>query len=139
MSDTVTIEAKVVGQRRPVIGDWSLPVASGPLTLRELIEQVVRAEVAAIRERRSGRRLVRVLSPAQIDAGSAQGKVAPGAQEAEPDTDPETAVATALLAFEDGLYYVFIDSVQQESLDAVVTLRAESRVTFLRLVALAGG
>lgn len=48
-------------------------------------------------------------------------------------------VHAALEAFEDGLYFVFIDDRQIETLDERVTVGAGSRVRFLRLVALAGG
>jgi hypothetical protein len=44
-----------------------------------------------------------------------------------------------LQAFEDGLYFVFIDEVQQTNLDSEVFLKANSKVIFLRLTALVGG
>jgi hypothetical protein len=70
----------------------------------------------------------------------ARGKVDAGGREgASAEVDERAAVETALLAFEDGLYFVFVDDAQQESLDGEVRLRPDSRVTFLRLVALAGG
>jgi len=53
--------------------------------------------------------------------------------------EPERAVAIAVEAFQDGLYFIFIDGVQQKELDREVVVRPDSRVTFLRLVALAGG
>ena len=52
--------------------------------------------------------------------------------------DPDEAVATALQAFLDGLYLVFIDDVEQRDLDAQVFLTPESKLTFLRLTFLAG-
>ena len=45
----------------------------------------------------------------------------------------------AILGFIDGLYYVFLDEVQQENLDAPVYLKPDSKLMFLRLVALVGG
>jgi hypothetical protein len=53
--------------------------------------------------------------------------------------DAAEALQTALEAFDDGLYFVFIDDEQVEELDAPIRLRSDSSVTFLRLVALAGG
>jgi hypothetical protein len=55
------------------------------------------------------------------------------------EVDDDVAVAVALQAFEDGLYFVFLDGQQQEDLDAEVRLRPDSTLTFIRLVALAGG
>jgi len=45
----------------------------------------------------------------------------------------------ALQAFEEGLYFVFIDEVQQANLDSEVFLKMDSKVVFLRLTALVGG
>ncbi len=139
---TLLVEAKLVGQRRPVFSGWrvDLPQRSGDhLRLRDLITRVVLEEVEAFQKRQEERRLARVLSPAQIEAGRVKGKIDPGERDLQQQVDPEAAVGTALQAFEDGLYYVFIDGVQQAGLDSEVFLQPESQVTFLRLVALAGG
>jgi hypothetical protein len=53
--------------------------------------------------------------------------------------DSDEAVAVALQAFEDGLYFVFVDDLQQTQLDSEVFLKTNSKVVFLRLTALAGG
>ena len=143
MGSVIIVEGKIVGQRRPMFPDWRLPLdergESDPFTLRSLIERVVREEVRAFQDRREERRFVRAISERDIQAGAEHGKITMGGRKNEPDVDSEDAVGQALLAFEDGLYYVFVDDEQVESLDAPVTLRDESRVTFLRLTALAGG
>ena len=104
-----------------------------------LITRVVREEVTAFRERQEARRLVSALTAAQIAAGAAKGKIDMGGRDDVQEVDADAAVATALLAFEDGLYYVFVDDEQCPALDAQIALKPDSRVTFLRLVALAGG
>jgi hypothetical protein len=144
MQSTITVEGKVVGQRRPLFSDWTLPFLpeweSGVdrLTLRGLITQIVLEEVRAFQERQEQKSMIQALTQADIERGLMKGKVDSGGREAQ-KVEPQQAVATALQAFEDGLYYVFIDEAQQLGLDSEVTLRPESRVTFLRLVALAGG
>ena len=143
MPNSVTVEAKVVGRRRPVIPDWSVPLPPGtsgaPLTLRDLITCVVRAEVKAFQARQGEQHLQQVLSKAAISTGLAQGKVTLGDRDFEQTVNPETAVDNAIMGFIDGLYYVFLDDIQQEDLDATVHLTSESRLTFVRLVALVGG
>jgi hypothetical protein len=67
------------------------------------------------------------------------GKWIPARRNFQQSVDVEDAVAVALQAFEDGLYYVFIDDVQQTHLDGEVFLKSNSRVVFLRLTALVGG
>jgi len=68
-----------------------------------------------------------------------RGKVDPGERDLEQSVDNEEAVAIALKAFEDGLYFVFVDEVQQTNLDSEVFLKTNSKVVFLRLTALVGG
>jgi hypothetical protein len=145
MPSRITIEAKTFGQRRPLRTDWSIPMppdveaSGGRLSLRDLITRLVQAEVAAYQERQQQRQLLRLLSKEEIDASAAAGKVEMGGREAAPDADPEAAVAAALQAYEDGLYYVFVDDAQQGDLNGEVYLKPDSHVLFLRLVALAGG
>lgn len=143
MSPVIIVEGKTVGQRRPMFPDWRLPLdergESDSFTLRSLIERVVREEVRAFQDRREERRVVRALLEREVQAGAQAGRITMGGRKGEPDVDPEDAVGRALLAFEDGLYYVFVDDEQVERLDDPVHLRYESRVTFLRLTALAGG
>lgn len=141
---TITVEAKVVGQRRPVFTDWRVPLppdADGrrPLTLRDLITVVVSNEVEAFKQRQEERRLARVLTKEQIEEGAAKGKIESGEREFTQEVNTDAAVGTALQAFEDGLYFVFLDDVQQERLDQEVAVKNDSHLMFVRLVALAGG
>jgi hypothetical protein len=145
MAATITIEGRVAGQRRPLFGDWEIALPpeaearGGRLTLRALITRVVLEEVASFRERQEQRRFVQALTEAEIERGLTRGKVDMGGREPGEAPGPEAAVATAVQAFEDGLYYVFVDGDQRRALDEEVYLKPSSRVTFLRLVALAGG
>ena len=110
-----------------------------PRPLQDLITHIVLAEVADFEQRQEARRFVRHLSPEEIHTGAAHGRVDPGGRLASEPVDPQAAVETALLAFEDGLYYIFVDGTQITGLDDPVTLRDESQLTFVRLVPLAGG
>lgn len=145
MPSSIRVEAKVVGRRRPLLTDWAVPLppeidaASAPFTLRDLITCVVHAEVEAFHTRQAEQTLRRVLTKDAIAAGLAQGKVTAGERDFEQSVDVNIAVDTAILGFIDGLYYVFLDDIQQEDLDATVHLNSDSCLTFIRLVALVGG
>lgn len=145
MASTILVEGKVLGRKRPLFTDWQidLPPSWGPLgdriRLRDLITRVVVEEIEAFRQRQEQRRLARLMSPAEIQAGAASGKVDPGERDLGQVVDTDEAIGAALQAFEDGLYFVFIDDVQQTDLESEVYLKADSKVTFIRLVALAGG
>ena len=142
----VLVEARALGKKKPLVPAWSVPVSpplsgdgDGGLTLAQLIERIVRAEVRAFEQRRDERRFLRVLSAAQIEAGAARGKVDPGGRPSEDVVDAEVAVANALQAFEDGLYLVLLDGEEQRELQRQVFPTEESHLVFLRLAFLAGG
>src|SRR2546430_1827868 len=115
----ITVEAKVLGQRKPAISGWqvalpALPAADradtgGYPRLRDLLAGIVRQEALAFRQRQEERRLVRVLSsPAIIQQAAATGKIDMGGSrelQAQSEVDDDAAVAAALQAFEDGLYF----------------------------------
>ncbi|MGD1867836.1 MAG: hypothetical protein ACFB0D_25065 [Phormidesmis sp.] len=140
-----TVEGKVIGRRRPLFTDWAVPLppveasGSSSLTLRDLIIAVVRAEVSDFQTRQVEARLQKILSAADIAQGLTQGKVTMGDQDLAQFVDVDAAIDVAILGFIDGLYYVFLDEVQQENLDAPVYLKPDSKLMFLRLVALVGG
>ena len=116
------------------------PATGGDLTLRALIERVVRAEVAAFAERQEAGQFLKALSAAEIDEAAAKGRVRPGGSELEPQAvDSDAAVDNALCAFADGIYLVSVDGRPAESLDQTLRLSDESRVASVRLTLLAGG
>ncbi len=145
MQTTITVTGKILGQKKPLFTDWvisfppDLPSSGGRLTLRDLITRVVLEEVQAFRERQEERRLTRILTKAEIQQGVERGKVDIGGHDLAHEVDSQTAVDTALQAFEDGLYLVLIDRQQQHKLEHEVYLKPNSQVTFVRLVLLAGG
>ena len=145
MSITLTVEGKVVGQKRPIFTDWhiELPPADenngDRLKLRDLITSIVMKEVDAFITRQEERKLARVMSRQEIEQGVERGKVDAGERDLGQKVNNANAIAVALQAFEDGLYFVFIDEVQQTNLDSEVFLKANSKVIFLRLTALVGG
>lgn len=141
----ITIEGKTLGRRPALFADWSIPFPpelrgeGDNVSLRDLITRVVRAEVEAFRQRQEERRLVRVLSAAAIERAAAKGKVDMGGRALVQEVDAETAVASALQSFEDGIYLVVVDGEEQRDLDREVFVRPGSRITFIRLTMLAGG
>lgn len=144
---TLTIEGKQFGRggkalfpnfQMLVPAEWQLNGAT--ITLQTLLEGVVRAEVAAFKERQEKRSVLQALTAAQIAEGAAKGKIdSGGTPDAVQEVSADEAVATALQAFEDGVFYVFVNDEQKQFLTDEFSVGADTRVTFLRLVALAGG
>ena len=140
----LTISGKAMGRRKPLFDDFGIPLPphfgeESGVTLRDLIDRIVREEVAAFQKRQSDRRLIHCLTAAQIEAGAEKGKVESGESDLQQEVDSDCAVATALTAFEDGIYLVVLDGEERRRLDDPVFLREDSRITFIRLALLAGG
>lgn len=142
---SLVIGGKAIGARKPLFADWSIPFPpewnnDGQRTLRDLISQIVRAEVQLFRGRQEERRTFRALTARQIEEGTLKGKVEMGGSEVPSQAvDEHEAVAVACQAFEDGLFLVVIDDEEYRELDREIHVRPDSRVTFLRLTLLAGG
>ncbi len=137
------VTGRSIGSRKPLFADWSIPLTpewgdGGELTLRELIERLVAVEVRSFNERRADRRLDRVLSETEIEEGRQRGRVAAEGRAGGPAASEKEAIGAALQAFEDGLYLVVIDEVEFKELEMPVRLKADSRITFIRLTFLAG-
>jgi hypothetical protein len=145
MSLTFTVEGRVIGQKKSLFSDWHVELPPNektqgqPLRLHDLIRLVVLREVEAFQNRQQERRLARIMSSEEIDLGRQSGKVDPGGRDPGQTVNPQEAVSTAIQAFEDGLYFVFIDDVQQTGLEDEVLLKTRSKVLFVRLTALVGG
>jgi hypothetical protein len=136
----VEVEAKVIGRKQPPVAPWQVSISGESLTLRDLILDIVDTEVSAFRDRQEQQRLPQILTKDEIAWGIEKGKITSGDREFAPQTvDLQSAFESAIQAFSDGLYYVFIDDRQYESLDEKVILQPQSKVLFLRLVAMVGG
>lgn len=108
-------------------------------TLRTLIGELVAGEVASHEDRRRERSILRVLTPTDLTRGADSGKVAAEQRTGNAAPPLAEAVARAVEAFEDGLYFVVVDGTVVTELDAALTLSSDSRLRLVRLVALAGG
>ena len=145
MSLPIVVEGKVVGQKRSLFTDWRIQLPppnenqGDHLRLRDLITIIVVKEIEAFQLRQEERKLARVMSRQEIERSAVTGKVDPGERDLQQKVNVDQAVGVALQAFEDGLYFVFVDDVQQTSLDSEVFLKTDSKVVFLRLTALVGG
>ncbi len=142
------VEVRVLGDRagsleaRTIADPTPAPTHAPPGTtvpLRTLIEHVVRTEVAAFDDRERRRRFVRLLTSDDLAAGAEAGKIDLGGRTGTRPAGPDQAVATALEAFDDGLFLVVVDGEQVTTLDASVSVGPDTLVRFVRLTALAGG
>lgn len=134
----MVVETKIVGRRTP-FERRPFEIPAGQHILKSLIEHLVVQELAAYHERQNKVGILRILTEQELKDGAAQGKIQLAPQEKSGMVTTEEAIQTALLGFNDGLYYVFVDDEQIETLDTPVVLKPDSTLLLLRLTALAGG
>lgn len=141
---SVMVETWALSGKRRLLERWSVPLEPrqgdehDPLTLRDIITRIVHCEVESFHRRQESRKFVRVLSEREITVRSAAGRIDPGGRPAGNAVDTDSAVSTVLTAFEDGLFLVLLDDVEQKDLDAAVHVTDDSRLAFIRLTFLAG-
>jgi hypothetical protein len=130
------VEARVVGQPAS-ISDRQLDFgAHPPLTLRALLGEIVTQELVAYGREQREHTVLRTLTPADRDAGASTGRYLLEARRPQEAPNLGVALARVIEAFNDGLYYAFADGYQIDDLDAVLPLRPDSTIRFIRLVAL---
>jgi hypothetical protein len=141
MATAIRVEAAVPGRKRAGTAEHpvELDLTAGAMPLRTLIDAVVRAEVRSFQQRAEESTFIRVLTEKALEDGLQRGAIRSGGAEVSAAVDVDEAVATALLAHEDGLYEVLVDDEPVGDLDAVITVSPATRLLFLRLVPLAGG
>jgi hypothetical protein len=118
--------------RREIVLDGEIRTAG------ELLAAVVAHEVEAFGKRKQAGNLLRVMTDRELREGVEAGRVAFGDQEADARRpDLEAAIATAKQAFLDGLFFLFWNERQVETLDEEIAGPGE--LLFVRLTALVGG
>jgi hypothetical protein len=136
----VRVKARVTGHRRRGVQEHGLELAlpPGPASARQIIEAAVAAELAAYRARAQEASLVRLLTEQSLLDDLERGAVRMGDAELGADVDLTAAVEAALLAFDDGIFKVFVGEREVDS-SVLADLTDGASVLFLRLVPLAGG
>ncbi|MDR2967328.1 MAG: hypothetical protein LBU74_05220 [Methanobacteriaceae archaeon] len=145
----LTIQVKQIGRKRPIVTK-ELKIDSiatdSKIKLRDLITEIVKIEVKQFQNRQKNQinenninNILNYLSPEEIEDKAETGKVAIDSIKNKKEVDLDEAISAAILAFEDGIYFVFIDGEKIENIDDLIQVKNESKLMFLRLTMLAGG
>ena len=109
-----------------------------PRTLRELIEESVRACIRAYRERGDQANAPKPLTDEQYEGMREVGKFAFGVHYNENSVNEEKAIAAAVEAVEDGLVRIFKGNEELCELDEEIDIAEGDVFTFVRLTMLTG-
>lgn len=143
---------KKLGKRATFIErePWELPETQQiPATLRDLLILLVRDQVKRFNERKTGQAIRFFYSEEEIQTITEQsGKISFGNSEDNRTANEMQAIQTAIQAYEDGLFRVFIEKASSENassapmeltdLNAPLNLKEGDILTFIKLVMLAG-
>lgn len=129
---------KSVGKRKPFLTKKEYILSSAPTTLRELITEIVAHHVREYNERAEESQLIAFLTEEEISTKVTQGKVGFGSKYDDRQASEEASIQTALLAFEDGLYRVFLREEEVSELSSKIDIQDEDDITFIKFTMLAG-
>jgi hypothetical protein len=132
------ITVKSLGKRKPALAKQAVELPETTRTLRLLIENMVEQQVQSFRERKDAAAMLVYLMPEEIDAQGAKGKVGFGTVHGEGIPNLGEAKEAAILAYEDGLYKVFLNDEELAELDEEISIKDGAYVTFIRFTMLAG-
>ncbi|MED3561752.1 hypothetical protein [Bacillus xiapuensis] len=136
----IYISLKSLAKRKNFITKKPYELQKKPNTLRELITQVVTQNVEQFNNKTSNPEtpLINFLSNLDIEQQAQAGKVGFQTLYNDKKADLARAIETAIQAFEDGLYRVFINDQEAEQLDTPLVVTEEADVVFIRLTMLTG-
>lgn len=134
----VYIHVKQLGKRRNVIDKKATQLDKVPDTTAALIAAIVTMQVEEYNQRLEQSELLKYLTNEEIQDKATTGKISFGVNYNGMSADTEKAIRNALQSFEDGIFRIFVDGEELESLEQPVSLHEGSELIFVRLTMFAG-
>lgn len=134
----VKVNVKQLGKRRDKISGQDFYIRNVPGNVRELICEVVHTCVESYNERFDNAENVAVLPKEKIEDLSELGKIAFGINYGGKRADVKVAVETAIQAYEDGIFRIFLGDVELTDLAENIVIYEGDSLTFIRLTMLSG-
>ena len=123
--------------RKKVIHQEELELKDKISTTKDLIIELVKINVEKFNKKIDDKDILSIMTNEYIAEAARAGKIGDEVH-GDKKANLEKALDTAYLAFEDGLYCIFINDEQSEKLDDSLNLKDGDIITFIRLTMLAG-
>ena len=123
--------------RKKVIYQEEVELKNKISTTKDLITELVKINVEKFNKKIDERDILSIMTNENIAKAARIGKIGDEVH-GDKKANLEKALNTAYLAFEDGLYCIFINDEQSEKLDDNLNLKDGDILTFIRLTMLAG-
>ena len=134
----IFINVKQAGNRKNYIEKEEVNLKLKPLTLRELIELIVTQNVKEFNEGIKSKNMIGYLTEEEIEKKIEIGKISFGEKYNQNSQNTQKAIETAYLAYEDGIFTVFIGETETGNLDEKIELKEDDTLTFIKFTMLAG-
>ena len=123
--------------RKKVIYQEEVELKNKISTTKDLITELVKINVEKFNKKIDERDILSIMTNENIAKAARIGKIGDEVH-GDKKANLEKALDTAYLAFEDGLYCIFINDEQSEKLDDSLNLKDGDILTLIRLTMLAG-
>lgn len=123
--------------RKKVIYQEEVELKNKIFTTKDLITELVKINVEKFNKKIDERDILSIMTNENIAKAARIGKIGDEVH-GDKKANLEKALDTAYLAFEDGLYCIFINDEQTEKLDDSLNLKDGDILTLIRLTMLAG-
>ena len=123
--------------RKKVIHQEEVELINKISTIKDLITELVKINVEKFNKKIDDKDIFSIMTNEHIAEAARSGKIGDEVH-GDKKANLEKALNTAYLAFEDGLYCIFINDEQSEKLDDNLNLKDGDILTFIRLTMLAG-
>ncbi len=134
----LSVNVKQANKRKNQIENEEIILNSMPLTLRELIREIVINNVIQFNEKNNENTILHYLTNETLQEQIVLGKVSFNERYNHDNQLLNKAIENALTSYEDGIYRVFINDTETSELDNTIDLKEGDVLTFIRLTMLAG-
>ena len=123
--------------RKKVIYQEEIELINKISTTKDLITELVRINVEKFNKKIDDKDILSIMTNEYIAEAARSGKIGDEVH-GDKKANLEKALDTAYLAFEDGLYCIFVNDEQTEKLEDNLALKDGDVLTFIKLTMLAG-
>ena len=123
--------------RKKVIHQEEVELINKISTTKDLITELVKINVEKFNKKIDDKDILSIMTNEYIAEAARSGKIGDEVH-GDKKANLEKALDTAYLAFEDGLYCIFINDEQTEKLEDNLALKDGDVLTFIKLTMLAG-
>ena len=134
----VYIRIKAAGRKRDVLTPTPYIIPDSISTLRQLLMEIVRIEVAKYNKKECGTQIIPFLTKEILEDQAKTGKVSFGTVYSDKKADLQKAQENALQCFRDGLVRILMNDEELTDLDAPIHIPENAQFTFIRLTFLTG-